>query len=116
MQRAYIALHKLGVAHSVETWLGEELVGGLYGISLGGMFAGESMFCTATDASKAAFVSMAQQLHRWGFTLIDGQLRTDHLASLGAFELPRGAYLAQLDAALACPTRRGPWSFDEPGR
>lgn len=115
MQRAYTVLHQLGLAHSVETWQGEELVGGLYGISLGGMFAGESMFSTAPDASKVAFVRLARQLERWGFSLIDAQLPTAHLARLGGLELPRSAYLGLLGDALEASTRRGPWGFDVGG-
>jgi leucyl/phenylalanyl-tRNA--protein transferase len=114
MQRAYTELHRLGYAHSVEVWREGELVGGLYGVSVGGMFAGESMFSTANDASKVALVRFAQQLERWDFSLIDAQFHTDHLARLGAFEIPRRAYLERLALALRAPTRPGPWRFDGP--
>jgi leucyl/phenylalanyl-tRNA--protein transferase len=113
MQRAYTALHRLGLAHSVEVWRGDALVGGLYGVSLGGMFAGESMFSTASDASKVAFVHLARQLERWGFTLIDAQLHTDHLARMGGFAIPRDDYLERLEEALSAPTRQGPWALDD---
>jgi leucyl/phenylalanyl-tRNA---protein transferase len=113
MERAYIAMHRLGLAHSVEVWLEDALVGGLYGISLGGMFAGESMFSTAPDASKVALVMLDRQLDRWGFTLIDTQFHTDHLARMGGFEIPRSAYLQRLERALEAPTRQGLWSLDE---
>ena len=113
MERAYIAMHRIGLAHSVEVWRDEQLVGGLYGISLGGMFAGESMFSTAPDASKVALVRLAGQLEAWGFHFIDTQFHTDHLASMGGFEIPRGEYLDRLVLALEAPTRQGPWSFDE---
>jgi len=112
MERAYTELHELGYAHSVEVWRENELVGGLYGVSIGGMFAGESMFSTATDASKVGFVRFAAQLQRWCFTLIDAQLHSDHLARLGGYEIPRHRYLERLAQALEAPTRPGPWRFD----
>ncbi len=113
MQRAYCELHQLGYAHSVEVWRDRELIGGLYGVSLGGMFAGESMFSRADDASKVALVRLAGQLARWGFTMIDTQFHTDHLASLGAYEISRARYLERLADALQEPTRTGPWAFDD---
>jgi leucyl/phenylalanyl-tRNA--protein transferase len=113
MQRAYTRLHELGLAHSVETWRGEELVGGLYGISLGGMFAGESMFSTAPDASKVALAALSRQLERWGFAFIDAQLPTDHLLRMGGREVPREAYLERLEAALQLPTRQERWELEE---
>lgn len=112
MVDAYCRLHELGLAHSVETYLGEELVGGLYGVALGRLFFGESMFARATDASKVAFVHLVRQLTRWGFTLIDCQVSTAHLASLGAEEIRRQEFLRHLDAALGAPDRRGAWRFD----
>lgn len=112
MLEAYIRLHEQGCAHSVETWRGEELVGGLYGVALGGVFFGESMFSHATDASKMALVYVVRQLQRWGFTLIDCQLPTPHLQSLGARSIRRRDYLAFLAAGLQLPERRGPWRFD----
>jgi leucyl/phenylalanyl-tRNA--protein transferase len=112
MVDAYCRLHDLGLAHSVESYLGDELVGGLYGVALGTLFFGESMFARATDASKVAFVQLVQQLRRWGFTLIDCQVSTAHLASLGAEEIRRQVFLRHLDAALAGADRRGAWRFD----
>ncbi len=111
-QRAYGELHRRGLAHSVEAWLDEELVGGLYGVSLGSAFFGESMFARAPDASKAAFARLVEQLHVWGFSLIDCQVHTEHLARFGAEEWARARYLSALRAALRAPTRRGAWSFD----
>lgn len=112
MVEAYTELHRRGVAHSVEAWRGETLVGGLYGVSLGAAFFGESMFAHATDASKLAFVALVEQLGRWGMPLIDCQVYTPHLASFGAREWPRRDFLAALQAALDRPTRLGPWRFD----
>ena len=97
----YTRLHELGLAHSVESYRDGELVGGLYGVALGGAFFGESMFSRATDASKVAFVALCRRLRVRGYTLLDAQFMTDHLASLGAVQLPRAAYLRRLNAALA---------------
>src|SRR5690606_31997210 len=88
MAAAYIRLHELGFAHSAEAWQDEVLVGGLYGVSLGGVFFGESMFARVSEASKVAFVELAQQLERWRFELIDCQVHTEHLARFGAEEWP----------------------------
>ncbi len=114
MKDAYTELHRRGLAHSVEAWREEKLVGGLYGVSLGAAFFGESMFAAAPDASKVAFVALVEQLARWGIALIDSQVHTDHLARFGASEWPRAAYLRALRKALARPTRDGPWAFDAP--
>lgn len=95
ISQAYKELHQLGIAHSIETWFEGELVGGLYGVALGSVFFGESMFHTRTDASKVAFVSLVQQLESWGYQLIDCQVQTRHLTSFGAEEIDR-AYFAQL--------------------
>jgi leucyl/phenylalanyl-tRNA---protein transferase len=114
MQDAYERLHLRGLAHSVEAWSGERLVGGLYGVSLGAAFFGESMFARAPDASKAAFATLAGQLARWKIGLIDCQVHTDHLARFGAEEWPRERYLEALAHALRAPTRKGPWRFDPP--
>lgn len=111
-QRAYTRLHRQGWAHSVEAWQGPELVGGLYGLSLGAAFFGESMFARVPDASKAAFVALVEQLARWGFTLVDCQVHTGHLERFGAEEWQRERYLAALAAALRHATRPGPWTFD----
>ncbi len=106
---AYDELHRRGVAHSAEAWQGGELAGGLYGVSLGGAFFGESMFARAPDASKVAFVALVRQLVRWGIDLVDCQVRTDHLARFGASEWPRPRFLAALAEAVKKPTRLGPW-------
>jgi len=98
---AYSVLHDLGWAHSVETWAGDELVGGLYGVSIGGLFAGESMFHDATDASKVALVGLVDRLTAGGATLLDVQWTTPHLTSLGAVDVPRPLYLELLAAAVA---------------
>jgi len=115
MTSAYVALHTLGFAHSVEACEGGKLVGGLYGVSLGAAFFGESMFTDAPDASKVAFVALVEQLDRWGIRLIDSQVHTDHIARFGAILWPRRRYLAALRRALAVETRKGPWQFDPPG-
>ncbi|OHC85995.1 MAG: leucyl/phenylalanyl-tRNA--protein transferase, partial [Sideroxydans sp. RIFOXYD2_FULL_59_7] len=103
MVHAYCALHGLGYAHSVETWMGGELVGGLYGVSLGRMFYGESMFSRRTDASKIALAHLCAQLQRWGFGMIDCQMNTAHLASLGAREIPRKEFLSRLQELINYP-------------
>jgi leucyl/phenylalanyl-tRNA---protein transferase len=113
LERAYLEMHRLGFAHSIETYEGDELVGGLYGISLGHGFFGESMFAKAPDASKVAFATLILQLRRWGFPWIDCQVETQHLARFGARHVPRGEFLVRLREAVAEPTRRGPWVFDE---
>lgn len=112
MHKAYVQLHEQGFAHSVEAWRGDELVGGLYGVSLGAGFFGESMFATATDASKIAFVTLVRQLQRWGVELVDCQVYTDHLARFGARQWPRRRFLKILSEVLNAPTRRGVWTFD----
>jgi len=128
--RAYRALHDLGWAHSVECWRDGRLVGGLYGVSVGGLFAGESMFHRETDASKVALVALVAILAEDGDPrrLLDVQWRTDHLASLGVVEVPRDRYLRLLADALECPQplrlvateRPLPWPFgaarDDPPR
>jgi len=112
MIAAYSRLHELGHAHSVEAWHGNELVGGLYGIALGRMFYGESMFSRATDASKIAFVHLARQLERWGFGMIDCQMKTAHLASLGAREIPREEFARRLAELVDYPNIPGHWRLD----
>jgi len=112
MIESYTELHRRGVAHSVEAWQGETLAGGLYGLSLGAAFFGESMFAYEADASKVAFVTLVEQLERWGIPLVDCQVHTPHLESLGAREWPRRDFLAALHAALDRPTRLGPWRLD----
>lgn len=112
MIEAYVELHRRGLAHSAESWHHGELVGGLYGISLGAAFFGESMFSRATDASKVALVSLVSRLHEWGFHFIDCQLPTEHLTSLGAIGVPRRRFMRQLANAVAAPTRRGQWAYE----
>jgi leucyl/phenylalanyl-tRNA--protein transferase len=112
MREAYERLHALGYAHSAEAWHGGELVGGLYGVSLGSAFFGESMFAERPDASKVAFVTLARQLRAWGFEWIDCQIHTAHLARFGARPWPRRRFLEALARALTHPTRVGPWRFD----
>jgi leucyl/phenylalanyl-tRNA--protein transferase len=109
MRLAYGALHRAGYAHSFECWQGETLVGGLYGVALGRMFYGESMFARATDASKVALVALVAELRGRGFPLIDCQMRTELLASLGAREIPRGEFLHRLAALVNYPEPPGPW-------
>ena len=107
---AYIELHRLGYAHSAEARQGGELVGGLYGVAVGSMFFGESMFSRADGASKAAFIALVWRLREEGFTLIDSQVYTEHLAGLGAREIPRIEYLSLLSDRLSAATRKGDWS------
>ena len=115
MRSAYQQLHDLGLAHSVETWRGSDLVGGLYGVSLGRMFFGESMFSRVPDASKVALAHLARQLDSWGFTLIDCQIPSPHLASLGAREVARRSFLDLVAANRCHPDRQGRWHFDDLG-
>lgn len=112
MLDAYCALHALGFAHSVEAWHDDALVGGLYGVSLGRAFFGESMFALEPDASKLGFVRLVDQLARWEFSLIDCQVYTEHLERFGAVEWPRARFLETLAEALEHETRRGVWRFD----
>jgi leucyl/phenylalanyl-tRNA--protein transferase len=97
IKRSYVALHRLGHAHSVEAWLEDQLMGGLYGVSLGGVFFGESMFHRATDASKVALVWLVEHMRENGFGLLDLQWVTPHLRTFGAREIPRSLYLRLLD-------------------
>ena len=114
--RAYGELHELGYAHSVEVWQGDALVGGLYGVQLGGLFAGESMFHRATNASKVAFAHVVAQLDLVGTVLFDCQVINDHTEALGAVCVPRRDYLAALPLALRAPTRFGgvKWPAEPP--
>jgi leucyl/phenylalanyl-tRNA---protein transferase len=113
MRIAYVRLHELGFAHSAEAYRDGVLVGGLYGVSIGKLFAGESMFARASDASKVAFAYLTLQLRRWGFPLIDCQLHTKHMERFGAKEIPRREYLERLDELAEQEGRKGKWSFDE---
>jgi leucyl/phenylalanyl-tRNA--protein transferase len=110
---AYKELHRRGYAHSIETWADAALVGGLYGVSIGRMFYGESMFARATDASKIALAFLVRQLARWGFEMIDCQMSTAHLASLGAREIARRAFLSRLHTLTAAHPVPAPWTLDE---
>ena len=112
MVAAYERLHALGFAHSAEAWREGELVGGLYGVSLGGCFFGESMFTRAPDASKTALVTLLRQLDVWGFPLFDCQTHTPHVERLGARAWPREIFLEALSEALEQPTRCGRWRLD----
>ena len=110
MRRAYFALHRAGYAHSVEAWGKGELLGGLYGVALGRMFYGESMFSRATDASKVALVGLVGELRARGFPLVDCQVRTPLLASLGAREIPRRSFLREIAALVHYDAPPGKWS------
>jgi leucyl/phenylalanyl-tRNA--protein transferase len=109
MKEAYSDLHRAGYAHSVESYLGNDLVGGLYGVSLGGAFFGESMFHMERDASKVALFYLVERLRQWEFDLIDVQQSTAHMKSLGAEDIPRSDFLAMLVKSLKKPTRKGDW-------
>ncbi len=109
MVGAYCRLHEKGFAHSAESWADGELAGGLYGVALGGVFYGESMFARKSDASKAAFVKLVEQLALWKFRVIDCQVKTRHLISLGAREIPRSEFLKIVKKALKLKTPQGKW-------
>ncbi len=113
MQEAYIRLHGLGFAHSVESWFEGKLVGGLYGVSLGKAFFGESMFHRKTEASKVALAVLVEKLKKWGFHFVDSQMTTDHMHHLGAKEIPRRIFLKRLQSALRHSTRRGKWHVED---
>ncbi|MCX8070248.1 MAG: leucyl/phenylalanyl-tRNA--protein transferase [Thermodesulfovibrionales bacterium] len=112
MISAYIELHEEGYAHSVECWLNGRLVGGLYGVSLGRAFFGESMFSEISNTSKIALVKLAERLCGWGFSMIDCQIVTSHLVSMGAKTVSREEFLNILKISLQHPTIRGKWSFN----
>ena len=101
--RGFVALHERGKAHSVEAYRGDELAGGLYGVTLGGAFMGESMFTRMRDASKVCFIHLVERLKERGYVLLDCQIQNDHLASLGTVEIPEKEYLKRLHAALKLP-------------
>jgi leucyl/phenylalanyl-tRNA--protein transferase len=113
MINAYVRLHHLGYAHSVESWQDGELVGGLYGVSLGACFFGESMFSIKSNGSKVAFTHFVQQAIKWNFMLIDCQVKTDYLLSFGAKEIHRSMFMQMLHLALSKHSRIGKWQFDE---
>jgi leucyl/phenylalanyl-tRNA--protein transferase len=110
MREAYARLHKLGYAHSVESWFDGELAGGLYGVSLGKVFFGESMFHRRADASKVALAALVERLKSWNFHFIDAQMTTAHLLRFGAKELPRRVFLKRLSEALKSPSKKGTWA------
>ncbi len=111
MVKAYTTLHEMGHAHSVETWQEGRLVGGVYGVAIGGAFFAESMFTKVDDASKVALVRLVQQLHAWGFTIIDCQQSSPHVMRLGAEEITRADFVTRLSAAVNLHGRRGQWQF-----
>ena len=106
----YVKLHELGYAHSIEAWKNGELVGGLYGVSLGNIFFGESMFAKEPDASKVAFATMLGHFVSWGIELVDCQVATDHLARFAASNWPQRRFLKTMRELVAHPTRKGPWN------
>jgi leucyl/phenylalanyl-tRNA--protein transferase len=108
---AYTRLHEAGYAHSIESFADGELVGGLYGVSLGGCFFGESMFARRDNASKVAFVILCDRLAAWDFDMIDCQLQNDHLERFGVYQIPKSEFMRRLASSLERPTRRGPWSL-----
>lgn len=110
MREAYVRLHRAGYAHSVEAWRDGNLAGGMYGVSLGACFFGESMFSLCADGSKVAMARLVQRLAGWNFRFCDCQTPSEHLASLGAREITREAFLEWLDEGLKVPTRVGSWS------
>ncbi|HTB77036.1 MAG TPA: leucyl/phenylalanyl-tRNA--protein transferase [Polyangiaceae bacterium] len=114
MARAYVVLHRMGYAHSIEAWLEGELAGGLYGVSLGRIFFGESMFAWKPNASKVALVHLAERVGRWGFSLIDAQVPTPHTVAMGAEEWPRARFIDVLQREVVHPTRRGSWTAGDP--
>lgn len=116
MRRAYGELHRLGHAHSVEAWSGGRLAGGIYGIAIGRMFYGESMFSAESGGSKVALAGLARALAGWGYPLLDAQVENPHLLSLGARRMPRAAFLERATALAALPGAPGPWTaaFGEP--
>lgn len=110
MIAAYTRLHKLGVAHSIESWSDGQLVGGLYGLAIGQVFFGESMFSRSTDASKVAFANMVNWLKNWNYSLIDCQVSNPHLTSLGALELPRDQFIEALNKSVTLSPAKNAWS------
>ena len=114
MIAAYTQLHRQGYAHSVEIWANDDLVGGVYGVSIGRMFFGESMFSRQPDASKIALVYLCRQLQRWGFGMIDCQMETAHLTSMGARLIPRSEFCTKLAVLIDLERPPSPWCFDAP--
>jgi len=112
MLDAYSRLHEMGYAHSVETWMDGELAGGLYGMAIGRMFYGESMFSRQTDASKLALAHLCRQLEAWSFGLIDCQMETAHLAAMGARLMPRNRFIQEMQGLVKLQAVPSPWRFD----
>jgi leucyl/phenylalanyl-tRNA--protein transferase len=112
MVEAYTRLHEMGYAHSIETWRESRLIGGLYGVALGGVFFGESMFAREADASKVALVALVKKLCEWKFVLVDCQIPSVHLTSLGAEEIPRSVFLTELERALKLSGQPGRWQIE----
>jgi len=112
MIEAYVTLHQQGYAHSIECWQGDELVGGLYGVAIGKMFFGESMFSRVRDSSKITLVALCQQLNRWGFELIDCQVYSDHLASLGAEEIQQADFIKYINELCQQEKASETWLLD----
>lgn len=110
---AYNALHRAGHAHCVETWIGGTLAGGLYGVAIGRMFYGESMFTDVSDASKIALAHLVRQLERWSFEMIDCQMTTSHLARFGACEIPRIEFMRKLSTLVNYPDTASKWRLDD---
>lgn len=113
MIAAYSTLHELGYAHSAECWQGGELVGGLYGVALGRVFFGESMYSRQSDASKIAFIHLACQLKEWGYSIIDCQVHSKYLKSLGAIEIPRKDYINLINHWTRVPGQNKQWQLDK---
>ena len=111
MLEAYCQFHDMGFAHSVECWHDDKLIGGLYGISLGGVFFGESMFIREPNSSKFALVHLMKKLQEWNFDLIDCQMRTEHLMQFGAREIPGNEFQEVLDKSIARPDKKGKWQL-----
>lgn len=110
MQQAYSRLHRLGYGHSIEVWRGDQLRGGLYGLAIGRMFAGESMFSTARDTSKMALAMLCRALCRWQYPWLDAQMPTPHLLSLGGVQMPREVFIGHLEECLQQPDETGSWT------
>ncbi len=113
MLEAYMQLHRKGIAHSLEVWQDNKLVGGLYGLAIGAVFFGESMFSIANNSSKFAFIKLCESLEQSGFRLIDCQVESEHLCRLGAYTVPRDQFLLQLKSALTIDIKQAPWSYHE---
>jgi len=110
MLTAYQRLHALGSAHSVEVYAADRLVGGIYGVAIGRMFFGESMFSAASNGSKVALIALCKTLHEWGYPLLDAQVASPHLQTLGAFEMPRSRFLCEVERLCAEPHPSGNWN------